>query len=236
MPNAACLPYILRAICFNKKGLEIGGPSSAVDLKHSVYDVVKTMDNVVFAKDTVWAQHMDRYEFREGSYGDLIVCDAVNLCNVERDKYDFILASHVLEHIANPIKAVKEWLRVTQPGGHIILILPERSATFDRRRELTGMDTLVHKYDNNVDERDLSSLPEILEKHDLSLDPPAGTFEQFKERSLRNFENRCLHHHVFGIVLLKQICEFCACDFIFTVTEGNITEGMNIWFVMKKRQ
>jgi hypothetical protein len=29
------------------------------------------------------------------------------------------------------------------------------------------------------------------------MDPPAGSPEQFRQRSENNFSNRCLHHHVF---------------------------------------
>jgi SAM-dependent methyltransferase len=41
--------------------------------------------------------------------------------------YDFCFASHVLEHIANPLKALQGWIRIVKPGGHIILVLPEKN-------------------------------------------------------------------------------------------------------------
>ena len=44
--------------------------------------------------------------------------------------------------------------------------------------------------------------------HDLQFDSPAGTLAQFRERSLRNFENRCLHHHVFDRNVLKKIFSY----------------------------
>jgi hypothetical protein len=52
-------------------------------------------------------------------------------------------------------------------------------------------------YERDTPESDLSHLDEILDRHDLSRDTCAGGHEAFRERSLRNFENRCLHHHVF---------------------------------------
>ena len=42
----------------------------------------------------------------------------------------------------------------------------------------------------------------IYKEHDLSMDTPAGTFEQFRERLMKNYENRCLHHHVFDLEVL----------------------------------
>jgi hypothetical protein len=57
-------------------------------------------------------------------------------------------------------------------------------------------------------EDDLTVLEEVLKLHDLQLDQRAGGFLKFEERSRNNFKNRCLHHHVFDLELLEQICLF----------------------------
>ena len=57
-------------------------------------------------------------------------------------------------------------------------------------------------------EDDVTHLPEILERHDLSLDPPAGDLAAFTARSERNVENRCLHHHVFDEHLVAGMLEW----------------------------
>jgi SAM-dependent methyltransferase len=36
---------------------------------------------------------------------------------------DFVISSHVLEHFPDPIKALKEWLRVVRKGGYILVLL-----------------------------------------------------------------------------------------------------------------
>ena len=48
-------------------------------------------------------------------------------------------------------------------------------------------------------EDDLADLDEILTLHALALDPPAGNFAAFERRSRANFQNRCVHHHVFDL-------------------------------------
>jgi hypothetical protein len=88
-------------------------------------------------------------------------------------------------------------MRVAKPGGAIIVVLPYYRRTFDHRRRPTSVEHMVEDFQLGRDESDLTHLPEILELHDLALDPAAGTLANFRERSLRNFENRCLHHHVF---------------------------------------
>jgi SAM-dependent methyltransferase len=221
------LPALLQQLTSDKRGLEVGGPS---DTGKPIYNVALSLDNAVFSPNTVWARHENVYKYpnNEGKIGKVIINDAVNLISIPNNSYDFIFASHTLEHIANPLKALTEWKRVIVSGGYIILILPEKSACFDHNRNISSFKTLLKQYDNNVDENDLSTLPEILRNHDLAMDPPAGNFEQFTRRSLDNYINRCLHHYVYSPDLLKEITQWLDAEFIYT-----ITEGLNIWFILK---
>lgn len=40
------------------------------------------------------------------------------------------------------------------------------------------------------------------------------TLVELKERSLKNYENRCLHHHVFNVDLIKEMFKFAEINFI----------------------
>lgn len=52
---------------------------------------------------------------------------------------DFVLHSHVWEHLPNPLRALDEWVRVVKPGGFIFAIVPKRDADpLDRDRPLTA--------------------------------------------------------------------------------------------------
>jgi SAM-dependent methyltransferase len=220
------LNKLLQDISLNKKGIEIGGPS---DSGIVIYKSATMMDNVIFSNDTVWSKHDETYKYFPNKVGKVIINDAVNISGVADSEYDFCFASHILEHVANPIKALKEWLRIIKSDGHIVLSVPEKSVCFDWKRQYSSFDTLVSQYEKGVGEDDLSTLPEILENHDLTKDLPAGTYEQFKERSLNNINNRCLHHYVYNPDLLKQLCNYLGCEFVYTETKG-----IYIWFVMKK--
>jgi len=220
------IEQILANITYNKQGVEIGGPSSTGGL---LYRLCEHMDNVIFSKNTVWSQHTDEYVYYQGKTGKVIINDAVNITNISDESYDFCFASHCLEHIANPIKAVKEWLRIVKQNGYVVLILPEKTQCFDHKRKYSLISTLVSQYEKNVGEDDLSTLPEILANHDLSMDLPAGNLEQFTQRSLDNYNNRCLHHYVYNPDLLKEITQYVGAEFVHTVTYG-----LDIWFIMKK--
>ena len=145
---------------------------------------------------------------RIGRKGYQYICDATNLDRIESGKYNFVLSCNNLEHVANPLKALTEWLRIIKPEGLILLVLPDKESNFDHKRRITSMEHLVNDFENNTSEEDLTHLDEILTLHDLSMDPPAGDFEDFKKRSINNFQNRCLHHHVFDMDLLKQIFRY----------------------------
>lgn len=220
------LNKILSELTNNKLGVEIGGPSGSGPI---IYKNAISIDNVIFSKNTIWSNHTDVYNFYNGKTGKVIINDAVNISLVTNDCYDFCFSSHSLEHIANPLKAVSEWLRIIKQGGCIIIIVPEKSACFDHKREYSKFSTLLAQYEKNVGEDDLSTLPEILMKHDLIMDPPAGDLGAFTKRSLDNFNNRCLHHYVYNDELLMDICNYFKCEFTYKETQG-----LDRWFIMKK--
>jgi SAM-dependent methyltransferase len=192
-----------RAQIENKIGLEIGGPSSAFGDAGELplYRHLAGLDNCVFSVETIWegrrAEGLTYSYHPRKANGFNFVREATNLQGIADHHYDFILSSHNLEHISNPVRALKEWMRVVKPRGTLIVLLPDYRRTFDRRRKPTAIEHMLEDYELGRDERDLTHLQEILDLHDLSRDPGATSKECFQQRSLRNFENRCLHHHVF---------------------------------------
>ncbi len=202
-----------RAQVGNKYGLEIGGPSrtfgDAGELP--LYRSLAGLDNCVFSLETIWEGK--RIEGRTYIYhskkanGFNFIREATDLYGIADQQYDFILSSHSLEHTANPIRALKEWIRVVKPGGALIVLLPDYRRTFDHRRKPTPIEHMLKDHQLGKDEKDLTHLEEILELHDLSRDLAAGTKDQFHQRSLKNFENRCLHHHVFDESNSRQLFE-----------------------------
>ena len=127
---------------------------------------------------------------------------------IESDFYDFVLSSHMLEHTANPILTLNEWKRVLKDGGTLVMLLPDKKQTFDHLRPVTTMEHLIEDFNARMQEDDLTHLPEILALHDLARDPNVANMETFKLRSVKNFENRCLHHHVFDKLLAIDLVEY----------------------------
>jgi len=213
----AVLPFVE-----GKAGLEIGGPSVVFEAglrPLPIYPRVGSLDNCDLSSETTWATHAESYVFHpRKAPGRNIFRDASNLSSIADNAYDFVLSSHNLEHFANPIKALEEWKRVTRPGGALILVLPNYSKTFDRRRTPTTVDHMFEDFERGTGEDDLTHLPEILDKHDLIMDPGVGSAEAFRRRSLDNFNNRCLHHHVFDEANSRELLTRCGMEVLAVET------------------
>jgi SAM-dependent methyltransferase len=200
---------IFRQQVIGRKGLEIGGPSPLFRTFLPIYECIASLDNCVFSNNTIWEGEVsETFAYHPSRpHGRNYITDGSDLSQFPNAAYDFVLSCHNLEHIANPIKALKEWIRVTKPGGVIILVLPDRHRTFDHRRPPTPVGHMLDDYARNVTEDDATHLAEILAKHDLRKDPAAGTWENFRQRSMNNLQLRCLHHHVFDTSNIQQLLE-----------------------------
>lgn len=76
--------------------------------------------------------------------------DVDRLSAIEDASFDAVIASHVIEHLANPLRALQEFHRVLRPGGRLVLIVPDRTRTFDRVREPTTLRHLLDEHACNV--------------------------------------------------------------------------------------
>jgi predicted SAM-dependent methyltransferase len=68
---------------------------------------------------------------------------------------DFIIASHLLEHLPFPLVALRHWYDLLAPNGALLLRIPDKRFTFDHRRRRTCITHLVEEYEHpeNFDRR-----------------------------------------------------------------------------------
>ena len=76
--------------------------------------------------------------------------DVDRLGPIASESADFVIASHVLEHMANPLAILGEIHRVLRRGGVGLILLPDRTRTFDRAREATPLAHLVAEHEADV--------------------------------------------------------------------------------------
>jgi len=171
----ACYPMIVPLVR-DGVGLEIGGPSFVFH-DHGMlplYRHATRVDNCNFSEHSQTNGHVPHGKtfkyHRKRELGFTIVCEAAELAPIPDASYDFILASHSLEHCANPIKALRQWGRVAGPDAPCVVVLPHYKHTFDHRRQLTPLSHIIEDFERNTGEDDLTHLQEALELHDLAKD------------------------------------------------------------------
>lgn len=82
---------------------------------------------------------------------DLEDGDAQFMAGVEEGHFDFVHSSHCLEHLHEPMTGLQNWMRVTRPGGHVVVTVPDEDlyeqgvfpSTFNRDHKWTFT---IHKH------------------------------------------------------------------------------------------
>jgi SAM-dependent methyltransferase len=197
-----------------RHGLEIGGPTAIFSRKGNlaIYPHIARLDNCNFGQNTTWERSLQEghtFKYDQGRpAGFQHISEAVDLKKIPDGTYDFVLSCHSIEHIANPLAAIREWMRVLLPEGRLLLVTPHMEGTFDHHRPLTNLCHLIEDLQGKTGEDDLTHLAEILKFHDFDRDLGSPDFAAFKVRSERNLEFRCLHHHVFDTSLVVNMIDY----------------------------
>lgn len=205
----------------DKTGLEVGGPSPIFSRRGllPLYPVAKRVDNCNFSSSTIWEGTLRegrtfRFDQRREP-GSQFFLEATNLAPIAAETYDFVLASHVLEHSANPLRALSEFNRVLKRDGVLVIVVPHKEATFDHRRPVSTMAHLMDDYRLAAGEDDMTHLTEILELHDVTRDSGIDDDGAFRSRCRENMRNRCLHHHVFDTSLAVEMMNWLGHQVMF---------------------
>lgn len=122
------------------KGLEIGAAA------HNSFGL----------EDCLFLANSERIEFwRESEInncGDYIrpdmYGDAENI-PIAGDYLDYVISSHVIEHVPNPIRAFLEWNRILKNQGIVFMIFPKRDADpNDVNRPVSEISDFYKQYNN----------------------------------------------------------------------------------------
>jgi len=184
-----------------RQGIEIAGPTPtfAADGPLPVYSILGSLENYGFeaAEGT--------FEFA-GRTGPSHVCETQALPRLDAS-CDFVLSSHVLEHIANPLRVLGEWHRVLRTDGALLLLLPHHARTFDHRRPVTSWDHLLADFRQQTREDDRTHIPEAIRLTDIR-HWTFKTWPNWQGSFENNIMHRCVHHHVFDLDLARRAVEF----------------------------
>lgn len=60
-----------------------------------------------------------------------MIQDARILKDYDDNLFDYVYSSHLIEEIADPEKALKEWIRILKPGGYLVLYQADKEFYYD---------------------------------------------------------------------------------------------------------
>jgi len=109
----------------------------------------------------------DQYDPNDIEEVDWVLAPGAKMSDVIADRFDIVLASHVLEHTTSMIDFLNECGALLAPDGRVALVVPDKRFTFDRFRERSSLGRVI----------------------DVHLDPPAvhsvGTTADFRMNGVR---------------------------------------------------
>ena len=126
-----------------------------------------------------------------------IIDEAATLEKIGDATFDYLVAAHVLEHIDDPIRALKNWTRVVRPGGHIVIAVPDKRFCGEEARELT---TLEHMQRDHMEGPHVSARQHYDEHHWHF----AGLEGEALAAAVKENE-RNIHYHTFTLTSFVQI-------------------------------
>jgi predicted SAM-dependent methyltransferase len=183
----------------DKKGLEIG------PLHAPMYQ--KTQTNISFADYMGKDQLLTHYKGHPVDFDnipeiDYIFDESKTITDaVKNQKFDYVIANHVFEHLPNPIRWLKEIEEILETNGLLFMAIPDKRHTFDKNRSDTNIYHLLEDYHTN----NPTNLEHILEFRTLvnGLDFKKTYSDTLKE--IKNKKNTNLHFHVFSYPTFKNI-------------------------------
>lgn len=146
---------LLDWINLNGRGLEIGAYSQPTVLKSecniSYLDVQSREALIDGLPDKSEACRIPPVDY---------ICTSGDYTSVAPGPFDYIIANHVFEHVANPISWLQMVSRMLVVDGVLFLSVPDKKYTFDKYRPDTPLSHILHDYFTGVQ---TTSMEHVLE-------------------------------------------------------------------------
>jgi SAM-dependent methyltransferase len=165
--------------------------------------------------------------------------DVDRLSALDDASQDFVIASHLLEHLADPLTQISEIYRVLKPGAVVLVYLPDRRHTFDRKRAATPLDHLIADHRDRATVVSDEHIEDYLRKTDVwdSTWTPEQERDQFELNRQRSIHVHCWSEDEFLPVLVHTIVEMgMQWELLDAVFVEDVPGGFEFGFVMRKSQ
>ena len=201
-PRGSMTRYFLKRYC-RGQGLEIGPGKAPYSLR----------DQTIY---------LDRFKIQAGGRINVDVLADAGQVPFRDSCFDYLISAHCLEHCADTLLVLTNWVRVVRPGGTLFLILPHGERTFDRGRALTNLDHHLEDRERAVGPLD----PEAwagFERYSIPQHDHAWLDEARKPDGSWDFDwivrNGHLHYHVWTQHEMAEILGHVGCRLLVALEE-----------------
>lgn len=127
----------------NGKGLELGPLTSPI--------LDKKLANIKYVDHLSLTELKEKYktepvELTKIVKPDFVLGKQTLKTTLGKKKFDYVIASHVIEHIPNTIDWLRDIASILEPGGVISLVIPDKRFTFDISRSVSSPAEVVGAY------------------------------------------------------------------------------------------
>jgi hypothetical protein len=173
--------------------------------------LLNNVDGLNMKEDNMWQRVGEKYYYYQNKKGIQYIgdCSDKNIINNIDKKYDLILSSHQIEHLANPIKTLLLYKKLLNINGYILSIIPNKNMFWDINREYTTIEHMLNDYNNNIGEDDKTHLYENLNTSQYK------SSEDLTSKAYVNYKTRVMHHHCFNDELVKNMFEYVGFETLY---------------------
>ena len=104
-------------------------------------------------------------------------------------KFEYIVASHVIEHIPNPIAFFRQCEKILSDNGILILVIPDKRRCFDFLRPLSTTGQFVQAYLENATTHSIQAIYDFHAGYVTSSDLHSWSSDEQKHDDLRLLNN-----------------------------------------------
>lgn len=138
--------------------------------------------------------------------------DADRLRAVESSSQDFVIASHVIEHLADPLGFLDDAHRVLRVGGVLLLLVPDRRCTFDRDRGATPLVCLIRDHERDATVPDDDHVLDFLLGADQGPEFEIPDDPDARARLFAWHRDRSIHVHCWTEDEFTEVLRYCAAE------------------------
>jgi SAM-dependent methyltransferase len=188
-----------------------------IDVTYADFQPVERVKELFSVAENVAAPHL--------------VSDLETMHGILPDSQDFVIANHVMEHVEDPLKALRSISRVLRANGIAYLALPDKRFTFDKDRAVTPLHHLLRDHAQGPD----WSLAEHYDEWIRVVDGLTGDAHAQKLAIMLQ-QRANIHFHVWDFAAMLELFGHVERDRSFGLdVENAMLNSIEVIWILRKR-